>query len=104
MLPRHAGVIAALDRPPVARDKKAAHRVYNLGNHRSEPQMRFVELIERATNHKAILDKQPMQPGDVRESFADIEASRRDLGFEPKTTIDVGVPRFVDWFRAYNGI
>ncbi len=99
-----AGVIAALDRPPAAGDKKAAHRVYNLGNHRSEPLMRFVELIERATNHKAILDKQPMQPGDVRESFADIEASRRDLGFEPKTTIDVGVPRFVDWFRAYNGI
>ncbi len=99
-----AGVIAALDRPPVAGDKKAAHRVYNLGNHRSEPLMRFVELIERATNHKAILDKQPMQPGDVRESFADIEASRRDLGFEPKTTIDVGVPRFVEWFRAYNGI
>jgi UDP-glucuronate 4-epimerase len=99
-----AGVIAALDRPPTAGDKKAAHRVYNLGNHRSEPLMRFVELIERATNHKAILDKQPMQPGDVRESFADIEASRRDLGFEPKTTIDMGVPRFVEWFRAYNGI
>ncbi len=99
-----AGVIAALDRPPVAGDRQAAHRVYNLGNHRSEPLMRFVELIERATNHKAILDKQPMQPGDVRESFADIEASRRDLGFDPKTTIDVGVPRFVDWFRAYNGI
>jgi len=99
-----AGVIAALDRPPVAGDRQAAHRVYNLGNHRSEPLMRFVELIERATNHKAILDKQPMQPGDVRESFADIEASRRDLGFEPKTKIDDGVPRFVEWFRAYNGI
>lgn len=93
-----AGVIAALDRPP------AGHRVYNLGNHRSEPLMRFVELIERATNHKAILDKQPMQPGDVRESFADIEASRRDLGFEPRTTIDDGVPRFVAWYRAYNGV
>jgi UDP-glucuronate 4-epimerase len=99
-----AGILAALDRPPVAAEKKAAHRVYNLGNHRSEPLMRFVELIERATNHKAILDKQPMQPGDVRESFADIEASRRDLGFDPKTKIDDGVPRFVEWFRAYNGI
>lgn len=98
-----AGVIAALDRPPASGDKRAAHRVYNLGNHRSEPLMRFVELIERATNHKAILDKQPMQPGDVRESFADIDASRRDLGFEPKTAIDDGVPRFVAWYRAYHG-
>lgn len=98
-----AGVVAALDRPPVAEGKRAAHRVYNLGNHRSEPLMRFVELIERATNHKAILDKQPMQPGDVRESFADIEASKRDLGFEPKTTIDEGVPKFVAWYRAYHG-
>jgi UDP-glucuronate 4-epimerase len=93
-----AGVIAALDRPA------SGSRVYNLGNHRSEPLMRFVELIERATNHKAILDKQPMQQGDVRESFADIEASRRDLCFEPKTTIDDGVPKFVAWYRAYNGV
>jgi UDP-glucuronate 4-epimerase len=99
-----AGVLAALDRPPSADAKRAAHRIYNLGNHRSEPLMRFVELIERATNHKAILDKLPMQPGDVRESFADIEASRRDLGFEPKTTIDDGVPKFVAWYRAYNGV
>ena len=99
-----AGVIAALDRPPAASGKRAVHRVYNLGNHRSEPLMRFVELIERATNHKAILDKQPMQQGDVRESFADIEASRRDLGFEPKTSIDDGVPKFVAWYRAYNGV
>jgi UDP-glucuronate 4-epimerase len=94
-----AGVLAALDRP-----QAGPARVYNLGNRRSESLIRFVELIERATNHKAILDRLPMQPGDVRESFADIEASTRDLGFEPKTTIDEGVPRFVAWYRAYNGV
>jgi UDP-glucuronate 4-epimerase len=46
----------------------------------------------------------PMQMGDVKESFADIEAIRRDLGFEPTTPIDVGVPKFVEWFKSYNGI
>jgi UDP-glucuronate 4-epimerase len=95
-----AGVVAALDHVPPA-DGKARHRVYNLGNHKSEPLLRFVELIERATNHKALLDLQPLQAGDVPESFADIEASTRDLGFVPHTAIDVGVPRFVEWYRRY---
>jgi UDP-glucuronate 4-epimerase len=99
-----AGVIAALDRPPAAGAKASAHRVYNLGNHKSEPLLRYIELIERATNHKAILDMQPLQAGDVPESFADIEASTRDLGFVPRTSIDAGVPKFVEWFRAYNGV
>ncbi len=99
-----AGVIAALDRPPAVAAKVAAHRVYNLGNHKSEPLMRYIELIERATNHKAILDMQPLQAGDVPESFADIAASTKDLGFMPRTSIDEGVPKFVEWFRAYNSI
>jgi UDP-glucuronate 4-epimerase len=46
----------------------------------------------------------PMQMGDVKESFADIEAIRRDLGFEPTTSIDVGVPKFVEWYRTYHGL
>lgn len=98
-----AGVLAALDRPPAA-GKDARHRVYNLGNHKSEPLLRYIEVIERATNHKAILDLQPLQAGDVPESFADIEASTRDLGFVPRTSIDEGVPKFVEWYRAYNGV
>ena len=99
-----AGVIAALDRPPAAGANAPAHRIYNLGNHKSEPLMRYIELIERATNHKAILDMQPLQAGDVPESFADIAASTKDLGFSPRTSIDEGVPKFVEWFRAYNGV
>jgi UDP-glucuronate 4-epimerase len=98
-----AGVIAALDRPPAA-GTTSPHRLYNLGNHKSEPLLRYIEIIERATNHKAILDLQPLQAGDVPESFADIEASTRDLGFVPRTSIDDGVPKFVEWFRAYNGV
>ena len=46
----------------------------------------------------------PMQPGDVRDTFADISAIQRDLGFKPTTALDEGVPRFVEWFRGYRGI
>ena len=101
-----AGVLAALDRPPSgpAGGGDAPHRRYNLGNHRAEELTRFIAVIERATNRKAVVEKAPMQPGDVRETFADIEASRRDLGFEPRTSIDEGVPLFVDWFRKHHGL
>ncbi len=97
-----AGVIAALDRPPAG--PGAPHRRYNLGNHKAEPLMRFIATIERATNRKAIVEFAPMQPGDVKETYADIEASQRELGFSPKTPIDQGIPRFVDWFRKYHAI
>ena len=99
-----AGVLAALDRPPRDDGNDVPHRLYNLGNHRSEELLRFIQVIEDATGRKAELRLEPMQPGDVRETFADIEASRRDLGFEPKTPIETGIPKFVAWFRAYHKI
>ncbi len=102
-----AGVLAAIDHPPQQRAESsdpAPHRLYNLGNHRSEELTRFIALIEEATGRKAEVQLEPMQPGDVKETYADIEASRRDLGFEPRTTIDEGIPRFVAWFRDYHGI
>ena len=98
-----AGVIAALDNPPAAADGAAPHRLYNIGNNRPEPLMRMIGLIEQAMGRKAEIDFQPMQPGDVKETYADIEAIRRDLGYEPTTPIDVGVPKFVEWFKAYEG-
>ncbi len=98
-----AGVVAALDRPP-ADGGTAPHRRYNLGNHRSEQLMRFIELIERATNRKAIIEFDELQPGDVKETYADIEAATRDLGFHPRTSIDAGIPIFVDWYRKYHGV
>ena len=99
-----AGVLAALDRPPPAGDGQPRHRLYNIGNHRSEPLMRFIEVIERACKRKARIEFAPLQPGDVPETYADIEASTRDLGFLPRTTIDEGIPRFVAWFREYHGL
>ncbi len=89
------GVVAALDRPA------GGHRLYNLGNNRAEPLLRFIEVIETALGRKAIIELKPMQKGDVKETFADIEDSTRDLGFRPTTPIDVGIPRFVEWYRDF---
>jgi UDP-glucuronate 4-epimerase len=66
--------------------------------------MRVVELLEQETGRKALIASKPMQVGDVRETFADISAIERDHGFEPKTSIDEGVPRFVKWYREYHGL
>jgi UDP-glucuronate 4-epimerase len=98
------GVIAALDKPPPdGGPDQPPHRVYNLGNHRAEELRDFIATIERATNAKARIIEEPMQPGDVRETLADITASERDLGFHPRTAIAVGVPNFVAWYRSYHG-
>ena len=102
------GVVACLDGPPAdngtvkAGGSTAPHAIYNIGNSRSEDLMRVVELLEAATGRKALIDPQPMQPGDVKETFADISAIERDHGFQPSTTIDQGVPRFVAWYRNYH--
>jgi UDP-glucuronate 4-epimerase len=64
--------------------------------------MRFIGLIEAALGTKAEIDFQPMQPGDVQATYADIDASRRDLGFEPRIPIDEGIPKFVDWYREFH--
>jgi UDP-glucuronate 4-epimerase len=105
-----SGVIACLDGPPAddgnmkAGGSHAPHALYNIGNSRSEDLMRVVALLEQATGREALLDPKPMQPGDVHETFADISAIERDHGFKPRTTIDEGVPRFVDWYKKYHGV
>lgn len=100
-----AGVLACLDRPPSAGadNDERPHAIYNIGNNRSEDLMHFIALIEDALGIKAEIDFQPMQPGDVKETYADIEATRRDFGFEPTTTIEEGLPKLVAWYRDYYG-
>jgi UDP-glucuronate 4-epimerase len=103
-----SGIVACLDSPPAddgtskAGGSHAPHAVYNIGNSRSEDLMRVVQLLEQATGKQALVDPQPMQPGDVRDTFADISAIERDHGFRPSTTVDEGVPRFVAWYREYH--
>ncbi|MGE3690491.1 MAG: SDR family NAD(P)-dependent oxidoreductase [Novosphingobium sp.] len=103
-----AGVVAALDNAPSDDGLEKAggsvkpHRLYNIGNHKSEHLMKVVGLLEAECGHKARIDFQPMQPGDVLRTYADIGAIQRDLGYAPSTSIEEGVPRFVRWFRDYH--
>ena len=64
--------------------------------------MTVVSILEAECGRTAVIDFQPLQPGDVPQSFADIDAIRGDLGYEPTTTIDEGVPRFVRWYMDYH--
>ena len=104
-----SGVVACLDNPPPddgsekAGGSRSPHRLYNIGNHRSEELGRMIELLEEACGRKAERRLLPMQPGDVRDTYADISAIERDLGYAPTTRIDEGIPRFVDWYRWYHG-
>jgi len=96
-----SGVVAALDSPPTA-EAGPPHRLYNLGNNRSEPLMRLIEVLESCLGRKAEVVFRPMQPGDAAETCADVSAAARDLGFRPTVSIDAGVPRFVEWFEDYH--
>ena len=66
--------------------------------------MRFIGLIEESLGKKAEIEFLPMQPGDVKETYADISAIQREVGFAPTTPIAVGVPRFIEWFKAYHRV
>ncbi|MGB7404874.1 MAG: NAD-dependent epimerase/dehydratase family protein, partial [Pacificimonas sp.] len=104
-----SGVVACIDNPtPDDGQAKAGgsispHRLYNIGNHRSEELSHMIELIEDAVGKKATRNLLPMQPGDVRATYADIDAIQSDLGYAPTTTINEGVPKFVDWWMRYHG-
>ncbi|PNU03866.1 NAD-dependent epimerase/dehydratase family protein [Novosphingobium guangzhouense] len=104
------GVLACLDRPPADDGEEKAggsvkpHALYNIGNHKSEHLLRLIEVLEDACGRKAQRNLLPMQPGDVHATYADITALTRDTGYAPSTPIEVGVPRFVDWFRGYTGL
>ena len=106
------GVIRTLDRvpgpdpgyDPVKPDpatSSAPYRVYNIGNHRPVELLRYIEVLEQALGRRAERRLLPMQPGDVPDTCADVEALRRDTGYCPSTPIEVGVARFVEWYRDF---
>ena len=78
--------------------------IFNLGNNRSEQLLDMISIIEQKLNKKAIIEKTPMQAGDVKESFADIEYSKEKLNFIPKTKINEGIPKFIDWYKDYHSL
>ena len=96
-----AGVLACLEKPPVAAAGRPPFALYNLGNNVAEPLMRFISVLEKALGKKAEIAFEPMQIGDVKETYADIAESERDFGFKPTTPIDVGLPKLVAWYRDY---
>lgn len=94
-----SGILGALDRPP--NDGKP--RLLNIGNHRSVEVRRFVAVLEESLGRNAVIQDAPRPVTDVAETFADIGAIQALCGFEPKTPIEVGVPRFAAWFRGWMG-
>ena len=95
-----AGVVStALDQPKTA--NLPLHRIYNIGNNRPVELGRFIEIVEEAVGKKAEKIMEPMQPGDVHATYANIDALARDHGFAPTTKLEDGIPRFVKWYRDY---
>ena len=81
-------------------EKNYTCEVFNLGNHRSEELMYMIELIEKFIEKKAVINFEPMQPGDVPESFADIKNAIEKLDYYPKTNINIGIKNFIYWYKA----
>jgi len=104
------GIVRCLDNPPPddgtrhTTGSDAPHRVYNIGNNHTVKLLDMIHVLEAALGHKAEMEMLPMQPGDVRETAADISAIQHDLGFDPKTRIEQGIPQFIDWYKHYHRI
>ena len=103
------GVVRIMEKPPAAAGDSrieaggasARYRIYNIGNNQPVELNRFIEVLETAIGKKANINMLPMQPGDVPTTYADIDELAKAVGYRPKTPIEVGVRRFVDWYREY---
>lgn len=106
------GIIRTLDTPakpnpdwsglkPDSATSKAPWRVYNIGNQNPVELLTYIETLEQALAKTAIKELLPLQPGDVPDTYADVEALVKDVGYKPNTSIRVGINRFVDWYFAY---
>ena len=104
------GIARVMVRPPTTvvdaatSLSQALYKIYNIGNHQPVELLQFIGVIEDALGQKADLNLQPMQPGDVLETYADISDLMRDVGFSPSTPIEVGIGKFVAWYRSYYGM
>jgi UDP-glucuronate 4-epimerase len=93
-----SGTLAVLDRPTEA----PSHRLYNLAASRSEDILDVIKLFEKAFGKEARVELKPGEPADMQETSADISEAMRDFGWQPKVTVEEGVPKFVQWFKEYN--
>jgi UDP-glucuronate 4-epimerase len=83
---------------------RAPYRVYNIGNQRPIDLLRYIELLEEALGRKAQMNLLPMQPGDVPDTWADVENLVEDVGYRPETPVELGIKRFVEWYVDYYGV
>ena len=81
---------------------RAPYRIYNIGNNSPVELLHLIETIEQALGKQAVKNFLPLQPGDVLATYADVDDLTRDVGFKPSTPIEVGVQRFVNWYRSYH--
>jgi UDP-glucuronate 4-epimerase len=88
------GTLRVLERP-------ARYALYNIGNHQPVGLLDYIAALERAFGRKAKLEMKPMQPGDVKATYADTRALREAVGFAPSTPLEVGLARFAEWFKSY---
>jgi UDP-glucuronate 4-epimerase len=84
-------------------DKPSRYAIYNIGNHSPVPLLEYIAILERALGRKAQLEMKPMQPGDVKATYADTAALRQAVGFAPSTPLETGLARFAEWFKSYHG-
>jgi UDP-glucuronate 4-epimerase len=80
---------------------RAPYRIYNIGNDQPVELLRYIEVLERCLGKRARMNLRPMQPGDVPATRADVADLARDFGYRPRTSVEEGVARFVDWYRDY---
>jgi UDP-glucuronate 4-epimerase len=103
------GIVRVMQRPPQPQPNPdsttaAPYKIYNIGNHQPVELLRFIEVIETILGKAAKKELCPMQPGDVVATYADISELMADVGFAPSTPIEVGLDRFVTWYRQYYGV
>ena len=91
------------DQPDPA-TSKAPWRIYNIGNHRQVELLHYIEVLEDCLGRKAQKNLLPLQPGDVPETFADVQDLVDDVGYRPDTPVEEGIRRFVEWYREYYGV
>ena len=108
------GVIRVLDTPPSpiadataeqpSNSKTAPFRVFNIGSDEAVSLMRYIEVLEENLGKTAIKNMLPMQPGDVAATWADVDDLKSAVGYQPTTTVEEGVKRFVEWYKDYYGV
>jgi len=96
-----AGILNILPNPPVPNEHGDRYKLYNIGNNKPEQIMDYFAALEKALGVTAKKEFLPMQPGDVYQTYADVDDLMRDFDFKPSTPIDVGLQKFVDWYRTY---